>query len=50
MGKKHVIGAVLAFVIGAGVPASAEATVTATAGIHWGPVESGGGTLRPYQG
>jgi hypothetical protein len=41
MGKKHVIGVVLAFVLGAGVPASAEAA--ATARIHWGPVRSSAG-------
>ena len=39
MGKQHVIGAVLAFVIGAGLPAQAEAA----ARIHWGPVQSSAG-------
>ena len=39
MGKQHVIGAVLAFVIGAGVPAQAQAA----ARFHWGPVQSSAG-------
>lgn len=41
MGKTHVIGGVLAFVIGAGVPASAQAATAAR--IHWGPVKSSAG-------
>ncbi|MEU4547142.1 hypothetical protein [Nonomuraea dietziae] len=41
MGKTHVIGGVLAFVIGVGVPASAQAS--AASPIHWGPVTSSAG-------
>ncbi|MET9338396.1 hypothetical protein [Nonomuraea sp. NPDC003804] len=41
MRKTHVIGGLLAFVIGAGVPASAQAA--ATSPIHWGPVRSAAG-------
>ncbi|MFG1941384.1 hypothetical protein [Nonomuraea sp. NPDC048826] len=39
MRKTHVIGAALAFVIVAGLPAPAQAA----AGIHWGPVASAKG-------
>ncbi|MBB3727466.1 hypothetical protein [Nonomuraea dietziae] len=41
MGKTHVIGGVLALVIGTGVPAAAQAAVASP--IHWGPVTSSAG-------
>ncbi|WP_431897156.1 hypothetical protein [Nonomuraea sp. bgisy101] len=41
MRKTHVIGGVLALVIGAGVPAPAHADTASR--IHWGPVRSSAG-------